>query len=423
MSDLLLRTLLGAWTTLCAMAPYLLAGFLAAGVLSLFIRPEWVERHLGGRGFKPIVKASLFGVPLPLCSCGVIPVAAGLRRHGASRGATVAFLLSTPQTGADNILVVLSLLGPVFALFSPVAAFATGLLGGAVVTLAERADPASAAPAPACADDCCASSGARRSFAAALHYGFVTLARDVAAPLAVGLLIAGLLTTLVPPDFFTGALGTGLTGILVMILLGIPVYVCSAGSIPIAAALMLKGVSPGAALAFLITGPVTNAATIATVWKLLGRRTAFLYLATVFAAAIGLGLLLNAVFTLTGISPAPPLADTHVHCKSPGLFSVLSAVVLLGVLAASFFGRRSPHEDKLAGQTETTPAVRLTISGMTCDHCAQSVRNALLKLPGVREVRVDLSAGQAAVTGEGLDAESLCRAVRSAGYDAAVLDS
>jgi copper chaperone CopZ len=207
-----------------------------------------------------------------------------------------------------------------------------------------------------------------------------------------------------------------------MMLLGIPVYVCSAASIPIAAALMLKGVSPGAALAFLITGPVTNAATIATVWKLLGRRTAFLYLATVFAAAVGLGLLLNTVFALTGISSTPPLADIHVHAEGPGIFRILSAFALLGVLVASFFGRRSPREDNLAGRTEAAPNVRLTISGMTCDHCARSVRGALARLPGVREVRVDLSAGQAVVTGEGLDPESLCRAVRGSGYDASVSD-
>jgi uncharacterized membrane protein YraQ (UPF0718 family)/copper chaperone CopZ len=412
MSGLPLQILSGAWTTLCVMAPYLLAGFLAAGVLSLFIRPEWVERHLGGRGLKPVAKAALLGVPLPLCSCGVIPVAAGLRRHGASRGATVAFLLSTPQTGADNILVVLSLLGPVFAVFSPIAAFATGLLGGTLTALAERSE--ASAPAP-CAGDCCASGTGARALWSGLQYGFVTLARDIAAPLLVGVLIAGTLTALVPEDFFTGALGTGFTGILVMMLLGIPVYVCATASVPIAAALMLKGVSPGAALAFLITGPATNAATVATVWKMLGRRTAFIYLGTILVAALGLGLLLNAVFAATGASPKPTLAAAHVHAEGVGPFRVTAAVALLVVLGASFLPRRAKGTAE-----EVANAMTLQVTGMTCAHCAEKVRAALAALPGVCAAQVDLAAGRATVTGEALDAEGLCQALRDAGYEATV---
>ena len=419
MTDLTLRILEGAWTTLCTMAPYLLAGFLASGVLSLFIRPEWVERHLGGRGLKPVVKGALFGVPLPLCSCGVIPVAAGLRRHGASRGATVAFLLSTPQTGADNMLVVWSLLGPVFAVFSPVAAFATGLLGGTLTALAERADEP-APPAAPCADACCAPTGKGRAFLAAFHYGFVTLARDIAVPLLVGLLIAGLLTAVVPPNFFTGALGTGFTGILVMMLLGVPVYVCATASVPIAAALMLKGVSPGAALAFLITGPATNAATIATVWKLLGRRTAAIYLGTIFVAAIGLGLLLNAIFAMTGIPPVPRIEHAHVHEQAVGPFGIASALLLLAVLGYSFFGRRRREEADLTGEAEDGETVTLNVTGMTCEHCAESVRTTLAAVAGVRAAQVDLAAKKAVVVGDSLSPDTLLSAVRTAGYEATV---
>lgn len=421
MTDLIFRILEGAWTTLCTMAPYLLAGFLASGILSLFIRPEWVERHLGGRGVKPVVKAALFGVPLPLCSCGVIPVAAGLRRHGASRGATVAFLLSTPQTGADNALVVLSLLGPVFAVFSPIAAFATGLLGGTVTALAERSDAPAPAPAP-CADACCTATGKGRAFLAAFHYGFVTLARDIAVPLLVGLLIAGVLTAVVPPDFFTGALGTGFTGIVVMMLLGIPVYVCATASVPIAAALMLKGVSPGAALAFLIAGPATNAATVATVWKLLGRRTAAIYLGTIVVAAIGLGLLLNAIYAAMNIPPIPTIAHAHVHQEGVGPFGIASALILLAVLGYSFFGRRAEEESGLTGQTEGEETVTLAVTGMTCQHCASHVRDALTAVGGVRSVQVDLASKKTTVSGGKLHADALCRAVRDAGYQAAVVD-
>ena len=126
------------WATVGEMSPYLLFGFFVAGVLSILISQSFVERHLGGRGLWPLLKASLFGVPLPLCSCGVIPVSMSLHKHGASKGSTVSFLLSTPQTGADSIFVTLSLLGPLFAIFRPLAAFVTGIVGGALVNIFSR---------------------------------------------------------------------------------------------------------------------------------------------------------------------------------------------------------------------------------------------------------------------------------------------
>ncbi len=148
--DIAREILLKTWETLVEMSPFLLFGFLVAGILYVFIRPELVERHLGGRGILQVVKASLLGVPLPLCSCGVIPVSASLRRHGAGRGATTSFLISTPQTGVDSIMVTLSLLGPVFAIFRPLFAFVSGIFGGAVVNAFDREEERRASsPAPA----------------------------------------------------------------------------------------------------------------------------------------------------------------------------------------------------------------------------------------------------------------------------------
>ena len=246
MSGIMLMDVLhAAWHTLTAMAPYLLFGFFMAGMLSMFISPRLVETHLGGRGIWPIIKASLFGIPLPLCSCSVIPVAASLRRHGAGHGATSAFLISTPQTGIDSILATVSLLGPVFAIFRTLCAFVSGVLGGGIVDLVTPADPP---PVDDCAATCCCSEAKGNRFMRAMQHGFITLVDDVSGPLLAGLVIAGLISAFVPATLFTEHIGEGLPAMLLMLALGIPIYVCATASIPIAAAMILKGVSPGAAL-------------------------------------------------------------------------------------------------------------------------------------------------------------------------------
>ncbi|MFH1477951.1 MAG: SO_0444 family Cu/Zn efflux transporter [Verrucomicrobiota bacterium] len=328
------------WGTLCAMAPYLLFGFLAAGLLALFISPQIVERHLGGRGMWPVIKASLLGVPLPLCSCGVIPVAASLRRHGASRGATTAFLLSTPQTGIDSVVVTYSLMGGLFALIRIVAAFVTGLMGGWLVNALAGEDHANAAadmhpPAP-CAEVCCAPSAQRPNrLAQALRYGFVTLPQDIGKALLAGLIISGVIAAFVPDDLFTGIFGTGFVGMLIMMAVGIPLYVCATGSVPVAAALMMKGVSPGAALVFLMTGPATNAATLAIIWNVLGKKTAVIYLLSVAVCAIAFGLLVDYVFRAAG------LAGHHHngHAMLPEFVNTASGVILLAVLAWAYLDK------------------------------------------------------------------------------------
>ena len=318
------------WNTLTEMAPYLLFGFLVAGLLSVLLSPQAVERHLGSRGLWPVIKAALFGVPLPLCSCGVIPVAASLRKHGAGPGATTAFLLSTPQTGVDSIMVTLSLLGPVYAVFRPLAALVTGVVGGELVDLAYRGDSSGHTAMGRCQQECCDVEDGRKGISKAFHYGFVTLPRDLARPLIVGLLMAGVISASVPGDFLVGVLGTGILSMLVMMVLGIPVYVCATASVPVAAALIAKGISPGAALVFLMTGPATNAATIVTIWNLMGRRTVVIYLATVAGAALGSGILLNSI--LAG-SAAPAL---HPYWALPGFVKTISAVILVGILVAAF---------------------------------------------------------------------------------------
>jgi len=397
------------WGTLSEMAPYLLFGFFIAGVLSVWIRPEKVERHLGGRGFGAILKATLLGIPLPLCSCSVIPVGASLRRHGAGKGATTAFLLSTPQTGVDSIAVTLSLLGPGFAVFRPLAALITGVVGGLLTSLFPGSDKRDEEDTSVCSDSCCSGEAQGSAFIRVLRYGFVTLPRDIGRSLLVGLLLAGLIAAVIPNDYFSSTFGSGIFGMFVMMLLGIPVYVCATASVPVAAALITKGVSAGAALVFLVTGPATNAAAITTIWKIMGKRTVFIYLLTVAVTAFGFGLLLDAIYLATDRSVAPGM-----HRVLPASVENVSAVILLAVLAVAAFYR--PNTSDKPAHDVGSERASFKISGMTCSHCAQNVKRSLRECDGVESVQVDLRTGIAVIHGSGFDAQRLYNVVEQLGY-------
>ncbi len=329
------------WNTAAEMSPYLLFGFFVAGILSVLVSQRLVEKHLGGRGIWPLLKASLFGVPLPLCSCGVIPVSMSLHKHGASKGATVSFLLSTPQTGVDSIFVTLSLLGPVFAVFRPLAAFVTGLVGGGLVNVFNQNQEYADRPPPECSDECCAGGKKTGRIVKGLKYGFITLPRDIGKAMLVGLIIAAFISALVPDGYFAEKLGTGIFAMVVMMFLGIPVYVCATASVPVAAALILKGLTPGAALVFLMTGPATNAASFLTIWKALGRTTAITYLATVAGCALLGGVLLDYIAVGIDIEIA-----TRPGWMLPNVVKYISAVVLLAILGFAILSKRKGMLDQ-----------------------------------------------------------------------------
>lgn len=328
------------WTTVAEMSPYLLFGFFVAGILSVLVSQRLIEKHLGNRGFWSLLKASILGVPLPLCSCGVIPVSMSLNKHGASKGSTIAFLLSTPQTGVDSIFVTYSLLGPVLAVYRPIVALFTGLFGGTVVDFFERSGANKNRPSEKCTDECCTDGNKTNKFIKGLKYGFITLPRNIGKAMLIGLVIAAIITAIVPDDFFAEKLlGTGIFAMIVMMLLGIPVYVCATASVPIAAALISKGLTPGAALVFLIAGPATNATGFMTILKVLGWRTALGYIFSVLVCALGAGLSLDMLF--------PQLSSTvqaHVHQMEPSIFGHISAVVLLIMLSMAVLSRRRHKE-------------------------------------------------------------------------------
>ncbi|AKJ65292.1 SO_0444 family Cu/Zn efflux transporter [Kiritimatiella glycovorans] len=317
------------------MSPYLLFGFVSAGVLSVLIRPSMVERHLGGRGWKPVVRASVLGVPMPLCSCGVIPVTAGLRRHGASRGASVSFLASTPQTGVDSIAVSYSLLGGVFTLIRVVAAFAAGIFCGFAVDWRRRDEPMQSGE-----ETLGDASGGDEDHAVprggmavrALRYGLVSLPQEIGRAVLLGILISAALGVLLPENLLAGRFGTGFTGMLVMLAVGIPIYVCSTASAPVAMALMHAGASPGAALVFLIAGPGTNAATVTTLWKTMGPQSLIRYLAALTLCALAFGWLTDALPLGELIRSA--LGEREKHAAA---WRTVCSIALLVVLAQGVF--------------------------------------------------------------------------------------
>ncbi|MFH1891824.1 MAG: permease [Candidatus Zixiibacteriota bacterium] len=410
MLDIVIHVAEEFWSVLADMAPYLLFGFLVAGVLSVAVSPRFVEKHLGGRGFWPVFKASALGVPLPLCSCGVIPVAASLRKHGASRGATTSFLLSTPQTGVDSIMVTFSLLGPIFALFRPLVALVTGLIGGQLVDSFDKTRDLNMLPmmSDSMSNNMNAPQG--NALKRIFSYGFVALPQDISKSLLIGLVAAGLIAAVIPDDFFLGLLGAGFASMIVMMLLGIPLYVCATASVPIAAALILKGISPGAALVFLVTGPATNAATITTIWKVLGKKTTFIYLATVAVTALASGFLLDQIMTVSDVHH-----DHGSHGMLPGWSGTASALLLLAILGYAAISPYLKQIRKSSFDISGAGAV-LRVHGMTCNHCVANVKRALSECSGVEDVRVDLTSGIAAIYGKDFDLSALKKSVEDVGY-------
>ncbi|MGV6858049.1 MAG: SO_0444 family Cu/Zn efflux transporter [bacterium] len=330
-------------------SPWLLLGLIVGGVIKAWLPENLLERQLGGRGFMPVIKAAIFGAPLPLCSCGVIPVALGLRRGGASKQATVSFLVSTPETGVDSVSVSYALLGPVMAVVRPIAAIASALLAGFLVGKAETETPCSSTADQPCAaksqktecadtaSSCCGSSqpeevtaccgsGASTSSCCdsenptpansalgktweGVRYSFTQLFGDIAGWLIGGLIFAALVQTYLPASFLA-QWGSGLPAMMVMAVIGIPMYICATASTPIATGLILAGVSPGTALVFLMAGPATNIATLGVIGKELGRRPLVAYLAGVLITAMTAGQLLDYAVNTMGIDIQAQLSES-----------------------------------------------------------------------------------------------------------------
>lgn len=325
------------WLVFKEAAPFVLFGFFAAGLLKVLIPEKVIVRHLGGNGFRSVFKASLFGVPLPLCSCGVIPVAIGLRKQGASKGATASFLVSVPETGVDSVAITWALLDPLMTIIRPVSAFITALATGSLINLLPEKKEVSKTDA---ADSCCPENPdssmplAQKPLPLRLKdgviYAFTDLLKDIGGWLLLGILIAGIISYFVPVDFVDRYLGGEYSSLIIMLIIGIPLYICASASTPIAAALVLKGLSPGAALVFLLAGPATNAATMTVLAKHLGKATTVVYVASIAVCSLAFGWLVNRIYAWLSIDVLDWASHTE-HGNDSWLYLV-SAFVLIGLL-------------------------------------------------------------------------------------------
>ncbi len=421
------RLLQEVWNILKALSPWLFLGAGLAGLLKVYLPSGFVSRHVGHSTLGSVLKSVVLGIPLPLCSCGVIPTAIGLKKDGASNGASVGFLISTPQTGLDSILVTASFLGWPLALFKVLAAFLTGVLGGGAVNFLDPGKAASppdadAGPGTACLGDCPAppAAAAPPRLQILVEYAVQELIGGIYRYLLIGIVVAALISVLIPPRAIAGIPALqGLLGMAVMLLISIPLYVCSTGSVPIAASLIQAGLPLGSALVFLMAGPATNAATIGAIFRTFGRKIAVIYLAVIIAGSVAFGLLFQAVIASgagTGIGP-------HEH-GLPAWRQVLdnAAALALSLLLAYWCLRdlRGWWRNRLAARAtaRSVPGATYQIEGMTCQNCVRHVREALAGVAGVRQVEVDLDSGRARVRGTGWKEEDLLVAVRRAGYTA-----
>ena len=381
--SLLIDILLQFWWAFARSAPYLLLGLVAAGALRVLLPDAMMTRLLGGARKRNIALASLLGVPLPICSCGVVPVSVALRRKGAGRGATMSFLISTPETGVDSVALTFGLMGPLMAVFRPLVALVASFVGGILIEASDRNaggptdeklpdDDSDVADDDSSTDDACCNGSSNGEASgsgedtpapggklrAILRYGLVDLLGELSTWLLLGLLLTALVAALLPEGMLqNGALATGLPSMLLMILVGLPVYMCASASTPLGAALVAKGLNPGAALVFLLVGPATNLATITLVRRFYGDRFIRVYLLVVVATAVIAGLALNALIAMTGWGVYGRIGSTAG--SEFGLIEIASALLLGGLIIAGY--RRTGLRPHLRELRDSSIALALLV--------------------------------------------------------------
>ena len=422
----MLNFLTNTYNLFIQMAPYLLIGFFLAGVLFVAIPRNRLVEILGTPGIMSSIKAALIGVPLPLCSCSVIPTAISLRKNGASKSSIMSFLISTPQTGADSIIITYSFLGPVFAVFRVIFAFISGIMGGLFYFLISKEKKSVIIKAKDKNVN-----NIKTSFIQKLktifNYGYVNLLNDIAFHLILGILVAGIISTFIPANIIKSSV-SGLTGKLIMIAIGIPMYICSTASIPIAIALILKGVSPGTAFVFLMAGPATNIASLIVISKSISKKFAFSMTGILILFSLLGGIILDFTYSLlpAGFIPEKAKITKIFPHTLLIIFAIIFALLLLKSIVkqiVGYFNKRSITNctdgncniDK--GDNMNNNDITITIDGMTCNHCKMAVEKAIKTVENVQKVQVMLEQGKAVISGNSPNINAIKSAVIEAGYE------
>jgi len=352
MIEIIISIVNASWQFFCESAIYMLFGFLMAGILYVFIKPETIGRYLGKGRVRPVLLAALAGIPIPLCSCGVLPAAVGLKRQGANNGATMSFLISTPESGVDSIPLTFVLMDPIIAVIRPVAALITAIVTG----LSENAFSASDSSSKEIPQAFCSSSDGcgckttqgtqldtevkpfKEKIISGLKYAFVDLLGDIGKWFLLGIALAGIITYLIPDTLFETYMTNNFLAMLVMLVAGIPMYVCATASTPIAAALVLKGLNPGAALVFLLAGPATNIASISMISGLFGKKSLLIYLGSIAICSIVLGLFTDLIYYGLGVSATAVVGQAADII--PYFIQIFGAVILAALMIYAGFQNR-----------------------------------------------------------------------------------
>jgi uncharacterized membrane protein YraQ (UPF0718 family)/copper chaperone CopZ len=385
-------------------SPYLILGFFFAGLLHTLLGEKYIQKHFSKSGILSTIKAVIFGIPLPICSCGVIPLAESLRREGASKSSTMGFLVSTPSSGIDSIFATYALLGPIYAIFRPLASFFGGIFMGIIVHFVEKKEKKTVNPPKEAKTDTVKQ---KKSFKQVFNYGFKVIPSEISKSLIIGVLLGGAISALIPSNLGTDYLQNPILSYLLILVISIPLYVCATGSIPIAVSLITKGVLPGAALAFLIAGPATNTVTVSFVYKKMGKRVAFLYVMSIIFVAVSTGLLFDLIWKNA--------ADNITLVAAGGKFiplwiKIISAIIL------SFIFLNSMYDFSRFRRSRSKEFLKIKVPDMTCQHCKTKITDSLTSVPGINSLSIDLKTREILVDTD-LEKQIIINRIQDIGYN------
>lgn len=404
------------------MAQYIMLGLLFVGLMNLFVTRELISKHVGKNSILSVFKSALLGIPLPLCSCGVVPTSIHMVNNGASKPAVVAFLTSTPQTGLDSIIATYGMMGPVFGIFRPIAALMMGLISGVTANLFTKKeeqkpkqlfslDNMQLKPKPV--------KDSKYYYEKLIKYPFFEFLDDISIHFIIGIIVAGIITFSIPENFFSGSvISQGLAGMFLLLLVSIPMYVCATASIPIGVGLIMKGFSPGVAFVFLAAGPAVNAATLSLISKSIGKRTTVIYVTMISIMSVLFGLLLDWIFLVSGVNVMNQIAHLHGHeMHHVGIIQWILGAVFFVLLILSIHRKFIAPKIKKASVNfnKSAKTNQIKIEGMTCNHCVMTVEKTISAINGVVSVVVNLNDGTAIVEGE-YDFHTLKKNIEEQGY-------